>query len=89
MDNAKRLDELGFSTRVCNSFQTLGFVTVGGVRQAGRRGLLRIPNFGKVSLAEVEAVIGRVPDTERFADVSTLDLQRELERRWGCAIRRA
>ena len=49
---------LGLSVRATYSLTENGFTTAGAVRKASDRELLRNPNFGRVSLKEVRAVLG-------------------------------
>lgn len=54
----EQLDQFKWTTRVRNVFETMGLKTVGEVRALSENRLMCYSNFGKVSLVEVERVLG-------------------------------
>ena len=50
---AMRVAELDWSVRVWNMFRTEGIITFWDLCQRSESELLRVPNFGRVSLREV------------------------------------
>lgn len=46
--------ECGFSQRTCNCLRSIGVVTLGQALIKGKKNLMRIRNFGKISMREVE-----------------------------------
>jgi predicted DNA-binding transcriptional regulator AlpA len=73
------IDDLRLGTRAANALRNAGIVAVGEVVQQTKEELLAIPNFGRVSLAEVEAALTKLklhlgmqhPDWERSRHVAT------------------
>jgi hypothetical protein len=54
------IDDLGLSVRAMNALRSDNITTIGDLVQRTRQGLLVIPNFGRVSLAEVEAALAKL-----------------------------
>jgi len=52
-----RIEEVGFSVRASNSLRNYNIKTLGELAQLSSKDLLRLPNFGKKSLSEVELVL--------------------------------
>lgn len=64
-DRSTSLDEFGWSARVRHCFENDGLFTVGDVIDYGARALMRMPNFGRKSLREVEEVLhGLLPEPD-------------------------
>jgi len=54
------LEELGLSTRVCNSLRGGGILNLGQLVEKNREGLLSLPGFGKKSRKEVEELMSKL-----------------------------
>lgn len=54
------LEELGLSTRVCNSLRGAGILNLGQLVEKYREGLLSLPGFGKKSRKEVEELMSKL-----------------------------
>lgn len=54
---AMRVDELEMSVRSANCLRNANIRVVGQIYDMGKKQLLRLPNFGKKSLAEVNDVL--------------------------------
>jgi DNA-directed RNA polymerase subunit alpha len=55
-----KIDELKLSTRARNAFTNDNIVCVRDLIQKTEVELLRLPNFGRVSLAEIKAALGQM-----------------------------
>ena len=53
------LETIGFSTRIANAFYNLGIVSLGGVCALSEGQLLKLRNFGRKSLEELQDELGR------------------------------
>jgi predicted DNA-binding transcriptional regulator AlpA len=75
----RRIDELGLSVRASNGLRLDRIIVVGELAERSERDLLQIPNFGRVSLAEVEAALAKLklhlgmqhPNWDRSRHVAT------------------
>ncbi len=52
-----KIDDLDLSVRAINSLRDDNILTLAQLKQLSKRQLMRVPNFGKRTLAEVESVI--------------------------------
>ena len=59
------LDRIRMSVRLTNVLLNEGLYTVGEVRALRASDLLRVPNFGRVSLAELRTIVGPLADDNR------------------------
>ena len=53
------LETIGFSARIANAFYNLGIVSLGGVCALSEGQLLKLRNFGRKSLEELQDELGR------------------------------
>jgi predicted DNA-binding transcriptional regulator AlpA len=75
----RRIDELDLSVRASNALHIEKIIVVGDLVKRTQKDLLKIPNFGRVSLAEVEAALAKLhlhldmqhPDWDRSRHVAT------------------
>jgi hypothetical protein len=71
------VDQLDLGTRAANALRQAGLILVGDLVQQTEETLLKLPNFGRRSLAEVEAELAKMqlklgtphPDWERRRDI--------------------
>jgi hypothetical protein len=54
------IDELALGTRAANALRNVGIVAVGDLVQQTEQELLKLPNFGRVSLAEVKTELSKL-----------------------------
>ena len=53
------METVGFSTRIANALANLGIVSLGGVCALSETRLLKLRNFGRKSLEELQSELGR------------------------------
>jgi DNA-directed RNA polymerase alpha subunit len=71
------VDDLNLSVRASNALRNEKIITVGDLVERSRESLLAMPNFGRVSLAEVESALAKLqlhlgmqhPDWDRRRDI--------------------
>jgi DNA-directed RNA polymerase alpha subunit len=75
----RRIDELDLSVRAVNALRNENIIVVGELVQRSEKELLSMPNFGRISLAEIESVLAKLklhlgmqlPDWDRGRHVAT------------------